>query len=47
MYFWPHGMQYFSSPTRDQTCTPALDVLSLNLWASREVLPNTIFSLLG
>ena len=32
-----HGMGGLSSLTRDQTCSPALQVQSLNHWATREV----------
>ena len=31
------GMKDGSYPTRDQTHTPALEVLSLNHWTAREV----------
>ena len=31
------GMWDLSSLTKDQTCAPVLDTLSLNLWTTREV----------
>ena len=33
----PCGMQDFSSPTRDQTCAPAVEIQSVNYWITREV----------
>ena len=36
--FWPHGTWNLSSPTRDWTRTPSLEVWSLNHWTTREVL---------
>ena len=37
------GMGDLSSPTRDQTCAPAVEVQSLNHWIPREVPPHTHF----
>ena len=37
LFIWPHGMRDLSSLTRDQTCAPAVEVQSLNHWATREV----------
>ena len=36
-FFWPWGMWYFISPTRDQTCTPCFRRWSLNHWTAREI----------
>ena len=33
----PRGMRDLTSPTRDQACAPAVEVLSLNQWTIREV----------
>ena len=33
----PHSMQALSSPTRDRTCTPAVEAQIINQWAAREV----------
>ena len=33
----PHGMRDLSSPTRDRTHGPALEVQRLNHWTAREV----------
>ena len=41
---WHVGMWDLSSPARDQTRTPALEVQSLNQWAAREVSVLTIFN---
>ena len=38
------GMWYLSSPTRDQTCTPALAAQSLNHWTTREPCPDVRLS---
>ena len=37
------GMGDLSSPTRDRTCAPAVDVQSLNHWIPREVYTHTFF----
>ena len=33
----PHGMWDLSSPTRAETCAPAMEVQNLNHWTTREV----------
>ena len=37
VFFWPWGMWYFISPTRDQTCTPCFRRWNLNHWTAREI----------
>ena len=36
-FFFPVWMWDLSSPTRDQTCAPTVEVESLNRWSTREV----------
>ena len=36
--FLPHSLQDLRSPTRNQACTPCMEVQSLNHWTAREVL---------
>ena len=37
LFFWPWGMWDLSSPTRDRTCTPCIEMQSLNHWTTKEV----------
>ena len=37
LFFWPHNMWDLSSPTRDRTRPPAVEVQGLNYWTAREI----------
>ena len=46
-FFFSFEMRDLSSPTRDGTCTPAVEAWSLNHWTAREVPTLFIFKALA
>ena len=42
LIFWPCGMRYLGSPTRDEPVPPAVEAGSLNHWTTREF-PKYVF----